>query len=84
MPYVTVLRTQENDTEWSPGGKDVIPEDISESTTHFYGTLPFSVTPSPATPTMNEGLRLILGIFLFAVFVIGMIGNLTVIWVLAR
>ena len=86
MSYVTVLKTQENDTEWLPGGEmyNTIREYIPENITHAYGTLPFSVTPSPATPTMPEGLRLILAIFLFTVFVIGVTGNLTVILVLAR
>ena len=79
MSYNKVWNIQNNGSEWPRGGNAV-----AEGITNGYGTLPFSESPLPVTPLMPEGLRLMLAIFLFVVFIVGMTGNLTVIWVFTR
>ncbi len=58
---------------------DILPDQFV--TNMMYGTLP---VVEEEVPVMPDGLRMILGIFLFVVFIIGFTGNLTVIWVFSR
>ncbi len=54
-----------------------------EPVTIFYSAAPVNGTDIDV-PAMPEGLRLVLAMFLFVVFVIGIGGNFTVIWIFTR
>lgn len=54
-------------------------------TTHLYNLqTPFYSDDSDNLPVVPDTLRLVLAIFLFVVFFIGITGNVTVIWVISR